>query len=197
MSLMACNALDYLVAMAMKLEIDAREDGVYLKDGTRWQPTVNWAQIGPVINKLNLEFTNIVDRYQPVMAKCTYSHGGMCGETHQVAVCNYVVMGSKRVDFFTETPYVNVDADDLRIRDAEFVKKYPKLNIEHIEMLARINEVGVVFFLRESAETHQLMLGILPPAAAAASTDPGIELVQTVITNYPELISVEAHAKGV
>ena len=37
MSLMACNALDYLVAVAMSLEVDAREDGVYLKDGTRWQ----------------------------------------------------------------------------------------------------------------------------------------------------------------
>lgn len=197
MSLMACNALDYLVAMAMRLEIDAREDGVYLKDGTRWQPTVNWSQIGPVINKLDLEFTHIVDRYQPVMAMNINSHGGVCGETHQVAVCNYVVMYSKILAQDTVVPYPKVDASTLRIRDEKFVKKYPMLNVDDIATLEEINRMGVAAFLKESAELHKETLKILPPFIAAKSRDHGADLVKTVINYYPELISVEAHAMGI
>lgn len=194
---MACNALDYLVALAMEIDIDAREDGVYLKDGTRWQPSVSWSQIGPVINKLKLEFTRIGDRYQPIMAMSTYGKGGLCGETHQVAVCNYVVMFSKNVDHNTETPYPKVDSSTLRLRDAAFVKKYPRLRVDDIATLEEINKVGVAAFLAVSAKRHGEVLKTRPPIQAAGSKDHGAKLVNTVITYYPELISVEAHAMGV
>lgn len=197
MSLMACNALDYLVAVAMKLDIDAKEDGVYLKDGTRWQPSVNWAQVGPIISKLDLEFTHIVDRYQPVMARSILSKGGLCGETHQVAVCNYVVMYSKDIEDNLAVPYPKVSVDDLHCRDSEFVKKYPKLTIDDIAELEEVNRIGVAAYLKASAESFNLMLDILPPFMAATAEDRRAEMIKTVITYYPELISVEAHAMGV
>lgn len=196
MSLMACNALDYLVALAMELDIDAREDGVYLKDGTRWQPTVDWSQIGPVIGKLNLGFDHVGDRYQPIMAK-RGNGGGLCGETHQVAVCNFVVMYSMQVSHDTPNPYPLVRAIDLRIRDENFIKKYPYLNIDDIERIERINQVGVATYLKESSESHKRWVAAVGDSFSGYCIDRAPRLIKTVITNYPELISVEAHAMGV
>lgn len=193
---MACNALDYLVAMAMQLDIDAREDGVYLKNGKRWQPSVDWSQVGPILNKLDLEFTHIVDRYQPVMARRGDAMGGLLGETHQVAICNFVVMYSKNLQQDMVVPYPRIDSSTLRARDAAFVKKYPRLKVEDIDTLEKINKIGVAAFLKESAKRHEEVLKMLP-SFMAASEDRGADLVDTVITYYPELISVDAHAMGV
>lgn len=196
MGLMACNALDYLVAVAMELDIDAREDGVYLKDGTRWQPTVNWAQVGPIINKLRLNFSQVADRYQPIMAK-EGAGAGTLGETHQVAVCNYVYMFSKGVDHRTEVPYERITADALHLRDERFVKKYPYLEIDDIERVEKINKIGVAEYLKESAERHSRWRAALPESVKAFSIDRAPGLIDTIVTHYPELISVEAHAMGI
>lgn len=194
MGLMACNALDYLVAVAMQLDVDAREDGVYLKDGTRWQPTVNWAQIGPLINKFDMGFEHIQDRYQPVMAM-HHGSAGVTGETHQVAACNYVVWRSNTVMRDTQMPYVPVNSMTLKLRDEEFKKKYPYLKIDDIERIERINEVGVATYLKESAERHKRWMERCPSSLVPYSLDRGPELINTIVTHYPELITVEAHAK--
>ena len=194
---MACNALDYLVAVAGGVPVEAREDGVYLLNGTRWQPSVNWDQIGLFISKLKITFTEICSRYQPILASISKIEGGRCGETHQVAACNLVIFISKHVSWDTETPYEAVTADALYLRDSEFVKKYPKLSIDDIEKVARINEIGVAAFLKESAELHAVMLPLLPKMIADFSEDSGKVLVNKIVQYYPELISVEAHAKGI
>lgn len=194
MGMMACNALDYLVAVAMRLDIEAREDGVYLKDGTRWQPTVNWAQIGPLINKFDMGFEHIQDRYQPVMAM-HHGSAGVTGETHQVAACNYVVWRSKTVKRDTPIPYVPVNSMALKRRDEEFKKKYPYLKIDDIERIERINEIGVAAYLKESAESHQQWLAVCPMSMIPFSEDSAPKLINTIVTHYPGLITVEAHAK--
>jgi hypothetical protein len=71
------------------------------------------------------------------------------------------------------------------------------LRVDDIATLEEINKVGVAAFLVASAKRHEDVLKILPPFLAANSKDRGAELVNTVITYYPELISVEAHAMGV
>lgn len=194
---MACNALDYLVAVAGGIKVDARDDGVYLPNGVRWQPSVNWDQIGLFISKLNIAFVEIIDRYQPIMARISRLEGGRCGETHQVAACNLVIFISKDVSYDTKTPYVAVTADALNRRDSEFVRKYPKLTVDDIEKVERINKLGVAMFLKESAEDHAAILPHLPKDIAMFSTDSGPELVMKIVENYPELITVEAHAKGI
>lgn len=193
MGLMACNALDYLVAVALEMEVDAREDGVYLKDGTRWQPTVNWSQIGPIINKMDMGFDHIVNRYQPVTAT---SGGGVCvsGETHQVAACNYVLWKSDNIKRDTPVPYERVSSIDLEIRDEQFVKKYKLLKVDDINRIERINEIGVAAYLKESAERHQRWLTVCPNSMLPFTYDRAPELIKTIVTNYPELITVEAHA---
>lgn len=196
MSLMACNALDYLVAVAMKLDVDAKEDGVYLKDGTRWQPTVNWAQIGPIIGKLNLGFDRVQNRYQPFIA--TRGGGaGTAGETHQVAACNYVMWHSSDITRDTPVPYERVRALDLEVRDEQFVKKYDLLKVDDIDRIQRINEIGVAAYLKESAKRHAEWYAACPEFLKSHCRDHAPGLIHTIITHYPELISVEAHAMGV
>lgn len=196
MGLMACNALDYLVAVALEMEVDAREDGVYLKDGTRWQPTVNWAQIGPIINKMDMGFDHIVSRYQPVMA--TSGGGvGISGETHQVAACNYVLWKSHKLKKDIHVPYKRVNSLDLEIRDRDFVKKYPLLKIDDIKIIEMINEIGVAAYLKWSAERNQKWLSACPKSLLPYCYDRAPGLIKTIVENYPELITIEAHAKGI
>lgn len=132
------------------------------------------------------------------MAKTSYAEWGTCGETQQVAICNLVVTLGEAVyrkDGRTqpECPYVPVKAIDLAIREEQFIKKYPKLKIDDIDALNRINETGVAAYLLDG---EKIAADVSKFFGGRPVCNSHRELVDLVVHYYPELITVEAHAMG-
>lgn len=190
----ACNALDFLVAKAIKIDIEAHENGCYLASGEPWNPSVNWAQCGPLINKYNIHLSEVCDRHEPHAAQQSGRHWVKTGETQQVAICNLVLAISKISDTDRDScPYHKKTTNEIRKAEYDFKEKHPMLSVSDMAEIKKINDIGVEKYISEAVEFDSTVEANPGLEWMAGAESYARRLVMICLMRYPELIKVSAH----